>query len=152
MNTDSIPPIHQLIPHSGDMCLLACVTHWDADQIVCSATSHCSLDNPLRSDNTLPVHTGIEYAGQAIAAHGSLLAHSLSSPAAHAPRHGMIAILNGVHWHRARLDDITTPLTVHATRLTALPQGMEYRFCVHTPQHGSLIEGTLIVALQGTEA
>ena len=36
------------IPHQGSMCLLDGVTAWDAQRIVCSASSHRTASNPLR--------------------------------------------------------------------------------------------------------
>lgn len=132
------------------MCLLDAVVQWDANHIECCATSHRLAHNPLRAGDALPVHAGIEYAGQAIAAHGSLLARQHSGVVS-TPRQGMIAILNGIRWHTARLDDISGPITVHATRLTVLPQGLEYDFRVQA-EGRTLIEGNMIVALQGEAA
>ena len=62
------------IPHQGDMCLLDTVRDWNASIIQCTASSHRRADNPLRNDAQLGIAAGIEYAAQAMALHGGLLA------------------------------------------------------------------------------
>lgn len=140
-----MPDIQSLIPHTGTMCLLDCVESFDETRIVCSANSHRDLANPLRHNNQLSVQTGIEYAAQAVAAHGSLLArqhgHAVS------PRGGMIAVLTDVRWHVDRLDTLAADLTVIAEKLADLPQGLNYHFNIAVDQQ-KLLEGELIIALQ----
>ena len=62
-----------LIPHAGDMCLLDRVIEWNDTEIVCETTSHLNSKNPLCCERGLSSVTGIEYGGQAMAVHGSLL-------------------------------------------------------------------------------
>jgi hypothetical protein len=62
------------IPHQGSMCLLAAVVDWSADGISCRAVSHADPANPLRAEGRLGAANGIEYAAQAMALHGALLA------------------------------------------------------------------------------
>ena len=64
------------IPHQGSMCLLDAVLAWDSGQIHCRASSHRQPDNPLRAAARLGAACGIEYAAQAMAVHGALLAPS----------------------------------------------------------------------------
>src|SRR2546425_12108681 len=90
------------IPHQGSMCLLDCVEAWDAERIQCRAISHRALDNPLRAHNQLGAACGIEYAAQAMAVHGALLAPADST----APRAGYLVSVRGVQFQVARLDDI----------------------------------------------
>lgn len=66
------PPVAGLVPHAGPMCLLDRVLDWDADQIRCEAT--VSGPHPLKIGARLPATALIEYAAQAMAAHGRLLA------------------------------------------------------------------------------
>lgn len=66
------------IPHQGDMCLLDRVVKWDEQRIQCQAGSHRLGDNPLRSRDRLSAACGIEYAAQAMAVHGALLASGKS--------------------------------------------------------------------------
>lgn len=141
--------IRSLIPHAGSMCLLDGVTAFDERSITCSASSHTRSDNPLRHNAQLSIHAGIEYAAQAVAAHGTLLARQRS--AAQAPRAGMIAVLTDIRWQVERLDTIAAALTVTAEKLADLPQGLHYRFAL-SAEAATLLEGELIVALQEAQA
>ena len=62
------------LPHAGRMCLLERVETWDGESITCIASSHRDADNPLRANGRLHAVCGVEYAAQAMALHGSLLA------------------------------------------------------------------------------
>ena len=79
------------IPHQGSMCLLDAVLAWDSGQIHCRASSHRQPDNPLRAAARLGAACGIEYAAQAMAVHGALLA-----PAGAPPRPGYLASVRSV--------------------------------------------------------
>src|SRR5580658_11189609 len=68
--------IEQHIPHKGRMCLLDEVLSWDATRIRCRSATHRSPDNPLRQHGRLGAACGIEYAAQAMAVHGALVAAS----------------------------------------------------------------------------
>src|ERR1700752_1268025 len=68
--------IEQHIPHKGRMCLLDEVLSWDAMRIRCRSSSHRATDNPLRAHGRLGAACGIEYAAQAMAVHGALIASS----------------------------------------------------------------------------
>ncbi|SCC92600.1 putative 3-hydroxylacyl-(Acyl carrier protein) dehydratase-like protein [Thiomonas sp. X19] len=77
------------IPHQGSMCLLDAVLRWDAQHIVCSATSHRDASNPLRQFDRLGAACGIEYAAQAMAVHGALVAeHDRMPGPGNAPQGG----------------------------------------------------------------
>jgi predicted hotdog family 3-hydroxylacyl-ACP dehydratase len=137
--------MRSLIPHTGTMCLLDCVEMFDDLRIVCRASSHHRQDNPLRYRDRLSVQAGIEYAAQAVAAHGSLLAQQGGN--APSPRGGMIAVLTDIHWHTDRLDTFHEDLAVMAEKLADLPQGLNYRFSLSAGQQ-RLLDGELIIALQ----
>ncbi len=141
----ALPVIQSLIPHAGTMCLLDSVESFNDTRIVCKASSHRNPDNPLRLNNRLSVQAGIEYAAQAVAAHGSLLARQ--HDAAASPRGGMIAVLTDINWHTDRLDIEIDDLTVRAEKLADLPQGLNYRFAIEADRQ-TLLEGELIIALQ----
>ncbi|MDP2267050.1 MAG: 3-hydroxylacyl-ACP dehydratase [Thiobacillus sp.] len=113
------------IPHQGSMCLLDVVTRWNAQHIRCTASSHRDADNPLRAHDRLGVACGIEYAAQAMAAHGALLAASDSSPSA-----GYLASVRSVDCRVARLDDILTDLEIEAERLSGDDNLILYGFRV----------------------
>ncbi len=77
------------IPHQGSMCLLDAVLRWDTQHVACSATSHGDPSNPLRQFGRLGAACGIEYAAQAMAVHGALLAqHGRGPGPSHAPDDG----------------------------------------------------------------
>lgn len=113
------------LPHQGSMCLLDAVSDWDVQRIRCTASSHRRADNPLRARNRLGATCGIEYAAQAMAAHGALLAAADS-----APRAGYLASVRGVDVQVARLDDIAADLNIEAERLSGDDNTILYGFRV----------------------
>ena len=113
------------LPHQGSMCLLDAVADWDTQHIRCTASSHRDAANPLRAHDRLGAACGIEYAAQAMAAHGALLA-----AAEGAPRAGYLASVRGVDLHIARLDDIAADLDVEAKRLSGDGNTVLYGFHV----------------------
>lgn len=118
------------IPHQGRMCLLEGVESWDAEQIRCRAASHRAADHPLRAHGRLGAACGIEYAAQAMAVHGALLAPVDGE----APRAGYLVSVRGVELHVARLDDIAEDLTVSASRLSGSGDTILYQFSVHAAE------------------
>ena len=129
------------IPHAGDMCLLEAVLDWSASTIRCRALSHSDPANPLRADGRLGAANGIEYAAQAMAMHGALLA-----PAGAAPRQGYLTSVRSVQLHVARLDDLAGELTVQAERLSGDGNNILYQFSL---SHAGrcLLEGRAAVIL-----
>jgi predicted hotdog family 3-hydroxylacyl-ACP dehydratase len=129
------------IPHQGDMCLLDAVTDWSAEHIVCRAVSHTDPAHPLRAAGRLGAANGIEYAAQAMAVHGALVAGADG-----APRQGYLTSVRGVTLHVERLDDLDGPLEVRAERLSGDANNVLYRFTVG---HGGrcLLEGRAAVVL-----
>jgi predicted hotdog family 3-hydroxylacyl-ACP dehydratase len=129
------------IPHGGTMCLLAAAVDWSEAAISCTATSHADPANPLRAGGRLGAATGIEYAAQAMALHGALLAGSDD-----APRQGYLTSVRGVTLHVDRLDDLPGPLDVRAERLSGDASNVLYQFSV---SHAGrcLIDGRAAVVL-----
>lgn len=123
--------IARRIPHQGSMCLLECVSAWDTQQIRCEASSHRDSDNPLRAHGRLGAACGIEYAAQAMAVHGALLAESGAGAASQGPTLGYLASVRGVTLHVDRLDDLSDALSIHAERLSGDSTTILYRFTVH---------------------
>lgn len=101
------------IPHQGRMCLLDAVLGWDTTRIRCRVTSHRRADNPLRGPGRLGALAGIEYAGQAMAAHGALMAGLLGTPV----RTGYLASVRHLKLAVTRLDDLEGDLEVCAERV-----------------------------------
>ena len=134
--------IAQRIPHSGSMCLLEQLDGWDAEVIRCSTTTHRLADNPLRTAGGLLAPNLIEYAAQAMALHGGLLAAEGSTPSA-----GFLASARNVRLAVARLDDIEGALRVQARRLSGDERQILYEFAVNADDGRTLAEGRAVVVL-----
>ena len=113
------------IPHHGSMCLLDSVLDHDERQVRCGASSHRYAANPLRSHGRLGAACGIEYAAQAMAVHGALLAAGAE------PRPGFLASVRSAVLHVGRLDDIDEDLLVQAVRVTGDSGTVLYDFTLH---------------------
>jgi predicted hotdog family 3-hydroxylacyl-ACP dehydratase len=134
--------IAQRIPHSGRMCLLERLERWDADAIHCSTTTHRQADNPLRTVGGLLTPNAIEYAAQAMALHGGLLAAEGSTPSA-----GFLASARNVRFAVARLDEVAGALQVQAKRLSGDDRQILYEFTVAADDGRMLAEGRAVVVL-----
>lgn len=122
------PPLNRdaialLVPHAGAMCLLDRALAWDADTIACEADRHRDPANPLRRGGCLPAVCGVEYALQAMALHGALLAGDGEAQPA-----GYLSSLRDVSLACARIDTVAGPLSVRARALAAETGGFIYRF------------------------
>jgi predicted hotdog family 3-hydroxylacyl-ACP dehydratase len=134
--------IARRIPHSGSMCLLDRLAGWDAESIHCTTATHAQPDNPLRTASGLLSPSLIEYAAQAMALHGGLLAAEGSEPSA-----GFLASARNVRLSVARIDDIAGELQVHAQRLTGDQSQVLYQFAVKDAAGRLLAEGRAVVVL-----
>lgn len=129
------------IPHQRKMCLLNNVVHWDEQSIECEAVSHADLDNPLRAQDRLGISAGIEYAAQAMAVHGALLANEQETP-----RHGYLTSVRSVIFHTDRLDSLVGEMKVCAQRLSGDSHLILYKFYL-THEAQCLLEGRASVVL-----
>lgn len=111
------------------MCLLQRVEDWDAQAVRCSAISHRAPDNPLRADGRLAAACGIEYAAQAMAVHGALLAQQ-QAPAQMSAKVGFLASVRGATLHVGRLDDIAADLSVEARQFSSDGNNVLYDFWI----------------------
>ncbi len=136
------------IPHQAAMCLLGSVTAWDELQIRCEASSHRDAGNPLRAHGRLGASCGVEYAAQAMAVHGALIAEARASAgdAGAAPKIGYLASVRGLTLHVERLDDVPGALTIHAERQSGDDATILYSFSVHAGQ-APLLSGRAVVVL-----
>jgi predicted hotdog family 3-hydroxylacyl-ACP dehydratase len=135
--------IARLIPHHGSMCLLAEVQSFDAEQIKCKAVSHRLPSNPLRENGVLHAVCGVEYAAQAMAVHGALLA---KQDADCPPRGGRLASVRSVELSVSRLDDIDNDLDIQATHVMGDSNSMVYEFSVNAGER-NLLKGKATVIL-----
>ncbi len=126
------------------MCLLDAVLEWSDAAIACRALSHVDPANPLRAAGRLGAATGIEYAAQAMAVHGALIAGG-DAP----PRQGYLTSVRSVTLHVACLDDVAGALDVSAERLSGDGNHILYQFSVaHSGR--CLLEGRAAVVLDAT--
>ncbi len=116
--------IRTLIPHSGLMCLLDEITHWDERSIVCVSNSHRDPANPLRRQGRLSAVHAFEYGAQAAAVHGGLRARAAGTIATP----GYLAALRGGQFHVTRLDYIHLPLQICAMHLFGDAANTVYEF------------------------
>jgi predicted hotdog family 3-hydroxylacyl-ACP dehydratase len=142
--------IESHIPHQGGMCLLDEVLTWDVARIRCRTSTHRAATNPLRSEARLGAVCGIEYAAQAMAVHGALIASrigmrstdlSASSAATPGPQVvGYLASVRNVALYASRLDDVETDLVATAERVTGDERTVLYDFSVLSGER-ALIKG-----------
>ena len=151
--------IEQHIPHKGRMCLLEEVLSWDAARIRCRSGTHRAADNPLRAHGRLGAACGIEYAAQAMAVHGALIAASapLASTVSRSVRSsigaavGYLASVRNVALHVVRLDDLEADLIATAERITGDGRTVLYEFSVWgAPQ--LLLSGRASIVFDGARS
>jgi predicted hotdog family 3-hydroxylacyl-ACP dehydratase len=134
--------ILRLIPHAGEMCLLDAVMFWDARFLRGRSMRSGSAGNPLRrADGSLGMACGIELAGQAMAAHGRLIAGT-DEP----PRPGMLVSLRDVELSAGPLDG--GEVLVEVERLSGDARGAAYGFRVLNAAR-TLLAGRATVLLAG---
>jgi len=120
------------------MCLLDEVLAWDAARIRCRSDSHRSCDNPLRAHGRLGAACGIEYAAQAMAVHGALIAASAPLERTMSTQVrgslgasvGYLASVRNVALAVSRLDDLEEELIAAAERVTGDGRTVLYEFTV----------------------
>ena len=134
------------IPHRGTMCVLDAVVEWDETQVRCIATSHLDPANPLRANGRLAAVCGIEYAAQAMAVHGALVA-----PPRERPHAGFLASVRGVDAYIDRLDTLDAPLIVDAQRVSGDVNTILYTFTLRTDER-VLLTGRAAVMLDAAAA
>ncbi|MET0541026.1 MAG: hydroxymyristoyl-ACP dehydratase [Variovorax sp.] len=130
------------IPHAGAMCLLERLESWDAEQIHCSTTTHAHADNPLRTAGGLLAPNAIEYAAQAMALHGGLMAAEGAPPSA-----GFLASARNVRFEVARLDTVSGAMQVRARRLSGDARQVLYEFDLSDAGGAAVASGRAVVVL-----
>jgi len=129
------------LPHRGRMNLLDEVVAWDGDRLRARACGHRAPGHPLRREGELPIASAIEYAAQAVAAHGALLARGAAPPAA-----GYLASVRSVRFHASRLDDVAGTLDIEVERCGEGAGGVLYDFRVAAAGK-TLAEGRVAIVL-----
>jgi predicted hotdog family 3-hydroxylacyl-ACP dehydratase len=147
--------IESNIPHQGRMCLLDEVLEWDAGRIRCRAGTHRTPDNPLRSQGSLGIAAGIEYAAQAMAVHGALAGGAdtgdsgdsgdvgdVGSAQARSEA-GFLAGLRDVRVQVLRIDDLEGDLYCDALLIAGNRDSALYEFALQA-------DGRLLLSGRGT--
>jgi predicted hotdog family 3-hydroxylacyl-ACP dehydratase len=138
--------IESNIPHHGRMCLLDEVLDWDAERIRCRAGTHRAADNPLRSQGSLGIAAGIEYAAQAMAVHGAIAGGAASEecgPRDSRSEAGFLAGLRNVQVQVLRIDDLEADLYCDAERVAGDRDSALYEFALRS-------DGRLLLSGRGT--
>jgi predicted hotdog family 3-hydroxylacyl-ACP dehydratase len=145
--------IEALIPHRGPMCLLDRMQAWTDAHIECVAVGHRDALHPLRTRSGLLASAAVEYAAQAAALHGALVARR--GGVAAAP--GYLASARDVRLAVLRLDDLPQSgaapdeLRIVAHRQAGDPTRLLYAFAVAHRGH-DIATGRLAVVLQAAVA
>jgi predicted hotdog family 3-hydroxylacyl-ACP dehydratase len=138
--------IERNIPHRGRMCLLDEVVEWDAQHICCRSGTQCLSDHPLRSQGRLGAACGIEYAAQAMAAHGAL-AGGPDNPKSEL---GFLASLRDVRFHVIRLDDVAGDLLCDAVLVAGDRDSALYEFALRSEER-RLLSGRATVVFDANK-
>jgi predicted hotdog family 3-hydroxylacyl-ACP dehydratase len=122
--------IESHIPHQGSMCLLDEVLTWNALRVQCRSSTHRDIANPLRSRDRLAAVCGIEYAAQAMAVHGALIASRITTSQKSVAVTGFLASVRNVALFATRLDDVESDLVATAELVTGDERTVLYEFSV----------------------
>jgi predicted hotdog family 3-hydroxylacyl-ACP dehydratase len=137
--------IERHIPHQRGMCLLDEVLTWNPVRVQCRSSTHRNASNPLRAHNRLAAVCGIEYAAQAMAVHGALIASRIISSTQSATVAGYLASVRNVALYADRLDDIEEDLVATAELVTGDEHTVLYDFTVSTGERVLLAGRATIV-------
>jgi predicted hotdog family 3-hydroxylacyl-ACP dehydratase len=129
------------------MCLLDEVVEWDERHIRCRSATHRAADHPLRSRGRLGVACGIEYAAQAMAAHGALSGEAARSGR---PEAGFLASLRDIRFYVPRLDDLQADLLCDAALVAGDHGTALYEFAVSSGAQ-RLLSGRATVVFDAEE-
>jgi predicted hotdog family 3-hydroxylacyl-ACP dehydratase len=143
--------IEALVPHRGAMCLLERMVAWDETRIECVAINHRDPSHPLRTRTGLMASAAIEYAAQAAALHGGLVAQASGTSAL--PGH--LASAREVRLAAWRLDDLPAA-RIDELRVVAQRQAGDATHLLYTFSVGhdgrEIAAGRLAVVLSASDS
>jgi predicted hotdog family 3-hydroxylacyl-ACP dehydratase len=122
--------IESHIPHQRGMCLLDEVLTWNPARVQCRTSTHRDPANPLRSHDRLAAVCGIEYAAQAMAVHGALIAARITTSPKNTAVAGFLASVRNVTLFVNRLDDVEGDLVATAELVTGDERTVLYDFSI----------------------
>lgn len=123
----NVKRLYDRLPHSGAMRLVDHVVEWDHDSVRCRASSHRQTDNPLRVGDMLPSICALEYAAQAFALHGVLVAGEFDGQAPDSSR-VFVAFVSKLDLHVERLDNCDGELAIAGQVVFRQSGSAVYRF------------------------
>jgi predicted hotdog family 3-hydroxylacyl-ACP dehydratase len=138
--------ISKRVPHGGPMCLLDRVVSWNSDAI--HAQSDGQQVHPLAIDGHLDSTAAIEYAAQAMAAHGALLGELAAAQGqqVRTPTLGFLASVRSVVCHKPYITAAHFPIEISATRVAGTDSPVSYEFDV-SHNGAVLVSGKATVVL-----
>ncbi len=158
--------IESHIPHQGRMCLLDGVVSWNPSRVQCRSSTHRDPTNPLRAHGRLAAVCGIEYAAQAMAVHGALIASRITiskhrtathdtasretAPLRRAEVAGYLASVRNIALYANRLDDIEGDLVASAELVTGDERTVLYDFTV-SGGNRVLLAGRATIVFNGSQ-
>lgn len=136
------PPLSELLPQAGPMCLLERVEGHDGEQTRCRVLPAASALFRT-SGGEIPAWVGIEYMAQCAAAHGGLLARD----GGEAPRPGLLVGSRRLAFRCASFTP-DVPLFVTARLAVSRADSLAFDCAVEDPAGGApLVTGRLNVLL-----
>lgn len=138
----SFPPIEQLLPHRGNMLLLARMLAADDETATCEAIPDAQAWY-AETDGAMPAWIGIELMAQTMAAHVALIARRAGKP----PRPG---VLLGTRAYRAEVDRFPAgqPLQVTARLAHRDPTGFGAYDCTLADSNGTVLATAAITVFE----
>jgi predicted hotdog family 3-hydroxylacyl-ACP dehydratase len=134
-----LPPIEELLSHTGDMLLLDRVLAFDNESTIaeCSPKDHAWYSDSM---GDMPAWMGIELMAQTVATHVGLLKRSQHAP----PKHGMLL---GTRSYRASVPCFSAhaPLQIQATIVYRDDSGLGAYDCIIKSGENILANATLKV-------
>lgn len=137
-------PIEALLPHAGDMVLIDEIVEHDQHRVHCRARIGALADHPLARHGVLPAAALVEYAAQAMAAHGTLAGRPGDPPIA-----GRLAALSALNLAGDHIE-APTCIDVHVKREGGDGSGALYAFRVLSGQE-TLASGRATIMFVNSE-
>lgn len=125
-----------LIPHSGNMCLIDQVSEWNEEFIHCCTFSHLAADNPLKDANGFSTIMLLEYGAQAMAIHGGILSGQ--------KKPGFLAVIRDAILHSENINHIKKHLLINANAIGLSTAGAMYSFQI-SANNETLLEASATV-------
>ncbi len=137
-----LPPISELIPHSGRMALLDCVLEHSSEETLCEL--EIRPESSFRNaQGAVPVWVGTEYMAQCMAVHGGLAARKADEGSR--PKRGFLVGSRRIRFQASEFQP-GQRLHVRARHLRGEIGFVSFQCSIHdAPSNALLVEGMLNV-------